>query len=182
MVYDRHHFYKKIYDIKLAARVGHALKIDPKLYCPSNKCFEIAVFHGDVLLLGTVPTQEHKAIAETDVNQVGQFRHFYNFLEVNPNYDYESHYQDHLITTNIRSQIVANADIDPEPFKIISRNDIVYVMGDVMEDQENLIIDVCRKTSYVSKVVNLLQAYALKKHPRVIPPTTIPQFPNSQPW
>lgn len=182
IVYDRHHVYKKFDDIKLAARVGHALKIDPALYCPSNKCFEIAVFHGDVLVLGVVPSEEHKATVQKDVTGVGHYRHFYNLLDVNPNYNYASNYQDHLITTSIRSQVVANADIDPEPFKIISKNNIVYVMGDVMEDQEALIIDVCRKTTYVNKVVNLLQAYELKKHPRIIPPSSTPPFPNSQPW
>ena len=182
MFYDRHHLYKKIHDVKISAQVGHVLKIDPDLYCPSNKCFEIAVFHGDVLLLGTVPTQEQKNKAEQDIIKLGQYRHFYNFVDVNPNFGYDSNYQDHLITTSIRSAVLSNSDIDPEPFKIISKNNIVYVMGDILEDQEKLIIDVCRKTTYVNKVINLSQSYILKKYSKSLPPSSVPQFPNSQPW
>jgi osmotically-inducible protein OsmY len=162
LVYDRHHVYKKANDIKLSAQVGHAIKLEPSLNCPSNKCFEIAVFHGHVLLLGTVQTAEQKAKASGLVQQIDNVRHLYNYINVNPNADYDVHWQDSMITTQIRSQIVANSDIDPAPFKVVSYENVVYLMGDVMDDQEPLIVNIARNTQDVVKVVNLLHVYMLK--------------------
>ncbi len=182
MIYDRHHLYKKSNDIKLSAKVGHALKIDPELNCPSNKCFEIAVFHGDVLLLGIVPSTVEKDRATQDIQAVSGYRHLYNYLTIDPHSEYPAQLQDHWITTQIRSNILANADIDPDPFKVVSHENIVYLMGDIMDDQEKLVIDVCRQTPYVNKVVNLMQAYTLQNHPRNIPASPTPQLPNTQAW
>lgn len=163
IVYDRHHVYKKSADFALAAKVGHALKMDPALNCPSNKCFEIAVFHGDILLLGTVPSALEKDKATELIQNLGNYRHLYNFIDINPLWSYNDNWDDPWITTQIRSKIIANADIDPEPFKIISRQNTVYIMGDVLDDQESLILEICRNTNQVNKVINLLQVYTLKK-------------------
>jgi hypothetical protein len=65
--------------------VGHALKVEPLLNCPSNKCFEIATFHGDVLVLGTVPSQLEKDKVTQVIQKVGQYRHLYNYVKINPN-------------------------------------------------------------------------------------------------
>jgi osmotically-inducible protein OsmY len=162
LVYDRHHVYKKANDIKLAAQVGHAIKLEPTLNCPSNKCFEIAVFHGDVLLLGTVQTEEQKQRASNLLQHLDNLRHLYNYINVNPNANYDINWQDSIITTQVRSQIMANSDIDPAPFKVVSYEDVVYLMGDVMDDQEVLIKDIARNTKDVVKVVNLMHVYMLK--------------------
>lgn len=180
IIYDRHQVYKKSTDLALAAKVGHAIKTEPSLNCPSNKCFEIAVFHGDVLLLGVVPTPEAKTKATVIAQTVGNYRHLYNFIAIDPQYTYPEYLNDHWITTQIRAKIMANADIDPQPFKIISKNNIVYIMGDVMDYQETAIKDICRTTPYVEKVINLLQVYSLKKQERkMIPNTPTPAFPNT---
>ena len=162
LVYDRHHVYKKAYDIKLAAQVGHALKLEPTLNCPSNKCFEIAVFKGDVLLLGTVQTEDQKQKASDIVKNLEHLQHLYNYINVNPDANYDVNWQDSFITTQIRSQIMANSDIDPGPFKVVSYQNVVYLMGNVMDDQELLIKDIARNTKDVAKVVNLLHVYMLK--------------------
>jgi len=184
IIYDRHQVYKKSTDIALSAKVGHAIKLEPELNCPSNKCFEIAVFHSDVLLLGTVTSEEEKDKATEVVQGVGGYRHFYNYIQVNPNYQYVGNWMDHWITTEIRTKVMANADIDPNPFKIISHEEIVYILGDVMDYQEALITDICRKTDHVKKVVNLMQSYSLKKHKRQNTPPikASPELPNTNSW
>ena len=181
IIYDRHQVYKKSTDLALAAEVGHAIKMDPRLNCPSNRCFEIAVFHGDILLLGVVPNIEAKNRASEIAQALKNYRHLYNFITVNPDYTYPDDLTDHWITTQIRTKIMANADIDPQPFKIISKNKMVYIMGDVLDYQENLIKDICRQTSYVEKVVSLLQVYSLKKQKRQsVPNAPSPNLPGTE--
>ena len=183
IIYDRHQVYKKSTDLALAAQVGHMIKTEPALNCPSNKCFEIAVFHGDILLLGVVPNIEAKNKATAIIQPLDKYRHFYNFITVDPNYTYPDDLTDHWITTQIRAKIMANADIDPQPFKIISYHKIVYIMGDVLDYQESLIKDICRQTNYVQKVVSLLQVYSLKKQQRqTVPAAPSPSLPNTERW
>lgn len=162
LFYDRHHVYKTADDIRLAAQVGHALKLEPTLDCPSRQCFEIAVFKGDVLLLGTVQTDEQKQKAADIVKNFQYLQHLYNYIHVNPAANYELNWQDVLITTQVRAQIMGNSDIDPGPFKVVSYQNVVYLMGHVMDDQEALIKDIARNTKDVVKVVNLLHVYTLK--------------------
>jgi osmotically-inducible protein OsmY len=166
LFYDRHHIFKKTTDIGLAAKIGHAIKMEPSLNCPSNRCFEIATFHGDVLLLGTVQNQEQKDKAKAVALAVQGYRHLYNYIQMEPQFNYEVNLNDHWITTKIRSQVLANSDIDPDPFKVVTYNQVVYLLGDVLDSQEDLIINIAKDTERVSKVVNLLQSYSLTRHPK----------------
>lgn len=170
LFYDRHRIFKKTTDITLAAKVGHAIKIEPSLDCPSNRCFEIATFHGDVLLLGEVQTQVQKNKATQIIIALGGYRHLYNYIQVNPQAAYETNVNDHWITTKIRSQVVANSEIDPQPFKVITHDQVVYLMGDVLDTQEELIINIAKDTDRVEKVVDLLQSYSLKHKPKNLEP------------
>lgn len=176
LVYDRHNVYKKSTDIGIAAQIGHSIKLDPVLNCPSNRCFEITVFHGDVLLLGTVPSMEQKQRASDIVKAVGNYRTLYNYIDVRADAFVPDNTTDAWITTQLRAKIMSNSDIDPNPFKIITRNNVVYLLGDVMDDQDNLIIDIARNGSKVAKVVNLLHVYVLKPKQKPMPPPT-PNFP-----
>lgn len=182
IIYDRHQIYKKSADITLAAKVGHVIKMNPALNCPSNQCFEVAVFHGDVLVLGTVPSELEKSKVTESIQGFKNYRHLYNFIQIDPQFDYQQEWSDHWITTQIRTKVMANADIDPNPFKIVSHQHIVYILGDVLEDQESLILDICRNIPNVNKVVNLLQVYQLHKRAAKQPaPSTSPTLPTLSP-
>ncbi len=184
IIYDRHHIYKKSTDLAIAAQVGHAIQVEPSLYCPSKTCFDIAVFHGDVLLLGTVPSQTEKNKADTLAKENDQYRNIYNYIDITPNSAQRNEWLDNWITTQIRSKVMGNADIDPNPFKVVSHNQVVYLMGDVMDDQSQLIIDIARNTPHVNKVVNLMQSYSLKKNlPQAQPSPPMPNnTPTNQAW
>lgn len=182
IIYDRHQIYKKSADLTLAAKIGHIIKMNPALNCPSNQCFEIAVFHGDVLVLGTVPSEQEKSKVTELIQNFNHYRHLYNFIQIDPNFDYQQEWTDHWITTQIRTKVMANADIDPNPFKIVSHQHMVYILGDVLEDQESLILDICRNIPHVTKVVNLLQVYQLHKRTAKQPaPSTSPTLPSLSP-
>lgn len=182
LFYGRHHVFKKTTDVMIAAKVGHALKLDPLLACPSQYCFEIAVFHGDVLLLGSVDSIEKKQKA-TEVSQdIAHIRHLYNYIDVTDQMGIDSNMNDHWITTKIRTHVMANSEIDPDPFKIVSHQQVVYILGDVLDDQEKLIIDIAKETDSVKKVVNLTQTYTLTHHPKKMPPKQSfePRFPQPE--
>lgn len=183
LFYGRHHVFKKTTDIVIAAKVGHAIKLEPMLECPSGHCFEIAVFHGDVLLLGSVDSLEKKQKVTEVSEGIANIRHLYNYIDVTDQMGINANIEDHWITTKIRSQVMANSDIDPDPFKVVSYQQVVYLLGDVLDEQEKLIIDIAKDTDGVKKVVNLIQTYTLTHQPKKAPPTQSfePRFPQSQP-
>jgi len=67
---------------------------------------------------------------------------------------------------------------------VVSHHQVVYLMGDVMDDQAQLIIDIARNTPHVTKVVNLMQTYSLKKNlPQAQPSQPMPNsMPTNQTW
>ena len=73
--------------------------------------------------------------------------------------------RDTWITTKIRSRIIANSDLNPDAFKVVTSRRIVYLMGDVIPAQAEKVILIARETNGVKRVVKLLKYYNLSDHP-----------------
>lgn len=161
LVYDRHNVYRKLDDYSLSVNAGHALFYD-RLYQHVECTLDLAVFNGDILLAGHVPTQELRTEAIRRLEKL-PYRRF--FMQVAVNKKESDGIEDTWITTKIRSQIVADADIDPNQFKIITVDNIAYVMGDVKPSEAKKVINIARSTKGVIRVVTLLKYYNLSLHP-----------------
>ena len=160
LVYDRHNFYKKANDYQLTVKVNNALFKDKSLK-DGGAVIDMAVFNGDLLLAGHVPILEMREEIIRRVDRVKGFRRIFNQIDVGnlPN----NSMNDSWITTKIRSQIFADASIDPNAFKVITSDNIVYLMGDVRLEQANLVINIARNTEGVVRVVKLLKFYRLSE-------------------
>lgn len=161
MVYDRHNVYKKIDDYQLGAEAGHAL-YDDQLFKQQGCSIDLAVFNGDILLAGHLPTVELRQEAIRRISALKGYRRVINQLDISK--QPSSTIEDSWITTKIRSQIFADADIDPQVFKIITSDHIVYLMGDVKPRQALRVIDIARNTEGVERVVKLFKYYHLSQH------------------
>ncbi|ARG98774.1 BON domain-containing protein [Legionella micdadei] len=160
LVYDRHNVYKKIDDYQLGAKAGHAL-FDDQLFKQKGCSIDLAVFNGDILLAGHVPTAGLRNEAVRRVSSLTGYRRVINQLDVSkqPN----SVLEDSWITAKIRSQIFADAEIDPHAFKVITSDYIVYLMGDVRPQQAERVINIAKNTQGVERVVKLFKYYNLSK-------------------
>ena len=158
LVYDRHNVYKKLNDYQLGADANRALFHDMHLKC-EGCAVDLAVFHRDVLLTGHVPSRALRKEAQARVAAIPGIRKQYNQLAISSRSD--NTVQDAWITAKIRSQVVANADINPRQFKVVTADRIVYLMGDVLPDQGARVIHVARQTDGVFRVVKLFNYYRL---------------------
>lgn len=158
LFYDRHSVYKKTSDFQLGANVARTLYKDTQLKCQECE-IDIAVLNGDILIVGNVPTQELRVEVQKRIAQLAGYRRFFNQLSVGLA-DYDS-IQDSWITAKIRARIIADADINPNDFKVVTSNKIVYVMGDVRPVQAKKVILIARQTVGVRRVVKLLKYYNL---------------------
>lgn len=164
LVYDRHNVYKKVSDYQLGANINHAL-YDDQLFRQKNCALDIAVFNGDILLAGHLPSTELRDEAVKRVGQLEGYRRLINQIQVESSPG--NSMEDSWITAKIRSRIFADSSIDPNAFKIITSDRIVYLMGDVRPKEAARVIYIARTTKGVERVVKLLQYYHLSQRARL---------------
>lgn len=162
LIYDRHNVYKKLNDYQLAAELQKRLFFDRVLKQPGCS-LDLTVINGDVLLTGHVPTKGLKNLVDNRIANYQGYRHFYNFVSINTNAN--SSLNDAWLTAKIRAYIIADSEIDPHSFKIITADKIVYIMGDVRPQQAQRVIDIARSTEGVERVVKLMHYYNLSDKP-----------------
>lgn len=158
LIYDRHNIYIKANDFQLTANISRTLYRD-KTFKRPDCTIEIAVFNGDVLMVGHVPTEALRKEAEARIQAIPGIERFFNQLQCS--HEDENPLLDSWITTTIRSQILADSSIDPHHFKIVTSDQIVYIMGRAMPDQAQKVIDDARRCRGVKRVVKLLKYYHL---------------------
>ena len=158
LIYDRHNVYKKLDDYKLLASANQAI-YQNRLLKRDDVSVELAVFNGDILLVGSVPTVELREEVNARVARIGGYRRLFNQLSILPKP--ANAIEDSWITGDIRSRMVADSDIDPSKFKVVTYNQIVYLMGDVVPNQAKLVIAIARQPRAVKRVVKLFKYYHL---------------------
>lgn len=164
VIYDRHNWYQKLGDLQLLSRVKQALYVDNQLKCRACS-IETSVFKGDVLLVGHVPTQTLRRLADERLKTVYGKRHFYNELILSKDSDSSDAILDSWITAKIRSEIISDASIEPGQFKVVTSERVVYLLGNVMPEQADKVVMFAREWSEVKRVVKLFQYYTLTNAP-----------------
>ncbi len=158
LVYDRHNVYKKIDDYQLGARANRLLFADERLRC-DGCAIDLAVFHRDILLTGHVPNRALREEANARLANVSGVRKKYNQLAISSKSDHTL--QDSWITAKIRSQVIADAEINPRQFKVVTADGIVYLMGDMFPGQAARVIQIAKQTEGVVRVVKLFNYYRI---------------------
>lgn len=156
LVYDRHNGYKKLNDYRLMMETTNVLYVDKTLKAEGCS-LDLVVFNGDILVSGHLPSEQMLNTARNRLSKLSGYRRLFNKIRVKklPS----NNLQDAWITTKIRSQIFADDSIDPNEFKVITTDRIVYLMGDVKPEQAEKVIKIARQTTGVELVVKLLEYY-----------------------
>lgn len=156
LVYDRHDVYKKLNDYHLLVKVNDVLAVNRTFNQPGC-VLDIAVFNGDILVAGHVPTEELFEELRSRLAKLREYRRLFN--EVHVKVIPSNSVQDTWITTKIRSQIFADDSIDPNAFKVITSDRVVYLMGDVKPDEAEKVVTMARFTKGVKKVIKVMKYF-----------------------
>ncbi len=160
LVYDRHGVYKKLDDYQLYVKINNALAVGKMFQC-TNCVIDLALFNGDILIAGHLPTPELITELNQRMSTIHGYRRLFNAIQLSNTPS--NALQDSWITTKIRSQIFADDSIDPNAFKIVTSDGIVYLMGDVHPDQAETVINISRRTAGVIRVVKILKYFTYVK-------------------
>lgn len=159
LVYDRHSVYKKLNDYELSLAVHKKLYSD-NLLKQDGCSLDIAVFNGNILIAGHLPTLVLRNETIARLKSLKGYNKIFNQIKVSS--APSNTIQDAWTTAKIRSKIFTDSSIDPNTFKVVTKDRVVYLMGDVKYDEAQKFITMARNTVGVLRVVTLLRYYELK--------------------
>lgn len=119
-----------------------------------------------VLLSGEVPNEEIKSEIYNTVRAIDEVKGVHNALIVAPVSALSSRSKDSYITGKIKSSYIATSGISARIIKVVTERKVVYLMGLVTKEEEELASRIASETSDVEKVVLLFQQIRLIQKPK----------------
>lgn len=125
---------------------------------------EVKVVEGQVLLTGNVDKPESQVEAVRLAWQVRGVREIINEIQINDKSGFWNYTRDVWISTQIRTRLIATKGIRSINYSILTVNQVVYIMGIAMDQDElDKVTYIASTTSYVQRVVSYAR---LKDDPR----------------
>ena len=136
-----------------------------------------------VLLTGQAGNATDKATIEKLVREQTTVRQVYNEIEVAPfTATLGQRSQDSLITTKVKASLVNAKDISSSAIKVVTENNVVYLMGIVTPRESKRAAEIARGVNDVTKVVRLFEVISedelANMNPQAAPVTEDPAAVN----
>lgn len=110
-----------------------------------------------VLLTGEAPTADLRQRAEQIVKGVEKVVTVHNEISVAAPSSMMSRSSDTVITSKVKTKLLAEKNIEGVNIKVVTENGVVYLMGLVKRAEADLATDIARQTGGVQKVVKVFQ-------------------------
>ena len=114
-------------------------------------------FNRRVLLTGQAPTEDEKRRIEQLARGIESVREVVNEITVGPVLSLATRGNDALITSNVKARMVNNGRFSPNHIKVVTENNVVYLMGLVSQAEADAATEVARTASGVSRVVKVFE-------------------------
>lgn len=119
---------------------------------------DASVFDGEVLITGRVPDRRRRAEAARLARRVAGVRRIYDQVEVGPDTHFIDSARDAWITTQLRSELVADIDVKSINYVIETSDGVVYLMGFARTQPElDRVIGRARTVAGVRRVVSFVR-------------------------
>ena len=117
----------------------------------------VTSYNGVVLLAGQTPRSDLKAAAEQAARRVQGVSKVHNELQVLQPTSLLARSNDSLLTTKIKTQMVADASVPGTRIKVVTENGIVYLLGLVSRQEAINATNLVQSVGGVQKIVKLVQ-------------------------
>lgn len=117
----------------------------------------VASFNGVVLLVGQVPDEEAKRLAEEEVDKLQNVRRIYNELEIAGPTSMLTRSGDSWVTSKVKTQLLTDEEVRGRHIKVTTENGVTYLMGLVTRSEAERATEITRSTSGVRQVVRLFE-------------------------
>lgn len=122
-----------------------------------NAHINVVSFNGVVLLVGQVDSQELKNTATRVANSPSRVKLVHNELEVGPPSSLLTRSADALLSSKLKTLMLADPTVAGMRTKVVTENGVVYLMGLVTRQEADLAADLVSQASGVAKVVRAFE-------------------------
>lgn len=154
VVYDR----RSVTMIERDARIFHvihtAIVTDPQF---NNAHIDVSSFNQVVLLAGETPSASLRMLAEKIAQKTPNVRRVYNQVVIAQPSLLTERSKDALLTGEVRTRLLTRKGLESGSIRVVTENQVVYLMGIATPEQADLAVGVAREVSGVRKVVKLFQ-------------------------
>jgi osmotically-inducible protein OsmY len=137
------------------------LKISNAIYSDAGMKKSVHInttsFNGIVLLSGEAATAEMRNKSARLAQKVANVRQIHNEIFVAPLSTLKARSGDSWITTKTKTVMLGTKGVNALNIKVVTENQIVYLMGLVNRDEANIAANVARNISGVKQVIKLFE-------------------------
>lgn len=112
-------------------------------------------FRREVLLTGEVPNQAISQNVSGMISSMKDVTKIYNYLTIGVPKTQANTLQDNVLKSRILAKLVTDRSIKASQYKLVVRDNTVYVMGYMTQDQQDRIMNAIRQTPGIGQVVLL---------------------------
>lgn len=123
----------------------------------------VTSYNGNVLLTGQTPKIEYAEQVEKDMRAYAGVKHVYNQLEIEKPTSLSQRTKDAYLNTTVKTQLLLDKEVDPNRMKVVTENNVVYLMGLVTYDEGEIAVEIARRVSGVQRVVKMFEYVPLKQ-------------------
>lgn len=117
----------------------------------------VTSFNTVVLVSGEAPTNELRQRAIQIVRNIAKVSHVHDEITIAGPSSLMSRSADTLITTKVKTKMLAEKNLDGMHVKVVTENGVVYLMGLLNREDADKATEIARQTGGVQKVVKLFQ-------------------------
>lgn|SRR5690606_15697426 len=117
----------------------------------------VTSYNGVILLAGQTPREDLKELAGRKAASVQGVRKVHNELQIGLPVSVLVRSNDALLTTRIKTQMLADNTIPGSKIKVITENGVVYLMGLITRQEGIRATNLTQSVSGVQKIVKLFQ-------------------------
>jgi osmotically-inducible protein OsmY len=118
---------------------------------------KVVSYNGIVLLAGQVPNEALKQIAEDRAKAYENVRAVHNELEIMQPLSFVERTNDTMLTTKIKSRMLADAEIVAGKIKVVTVNSTVFLMGMLPREEGDRAVAIARSVYGVQKIVKVFE-------------------------
>ena len=117
----------------------------------------VTSFNTIVLVSGEAPSEELRQRAIDIVRNIPKVTHVHDEISIAGPSSLMSRSEDTLITTKVKTKLIAEKNLDGTHVKVVTENGVVYLMGLLNREDADRATEIARQTGGVQKVVKLFQ-------------------------
>ena len=118
---------------------------------------KVVSFNGTVLLIGQVPDEELKVLAEETIQKLDHVQKIYNELTIGAPTSLIEQSNDSWLTTKITTKFIQNKQVNSDRIKVNTEKGAVYLMGLVTPNQALAAVNLVKNTGGVQKIVKVFE-------------------------